>query len=665
MAIAKIQKILIISHLSQSQPLLKAIQKFGSVHISSGDEAAVFKADKQLKAEPKRDRELEETFQKLEKVIGFLKAHRTGKPLATLLAPRAVVDEAAFVKAVSSKENQDLLHKAEKLCNKIDSVDSERAKLESTLESLRPWASMPDDLSDFSSIETVETAIGIVPLKAWQAVSELLAKPESGSVVNIISKTKTSVYCVVITLKEKYADVYKLLRANEFETVNFDAFEGSVAANIEQYQSQIDELKEQKQQFLANAQEMAKSLLELEMMYDYYYNRRLATGTYSSSAATEKTRIIEGWVKTADLPRLREVAGEFDSASICLIEPEADEQVPVDIKNTGWAKPFEVVTRLYGVPQYFEVDPTVFLAPFFAIFFALCLTDAGYGLLMIAASIYLIKKMQTGKGFMVMLLICSVLTIFAGAMTGGWFGSTLLDAAVKFNIGWLETFIVKTTWFNPLEDPMTFLAISIALGYLQIMTGLVVGFFSVLKNDGFFAAVCDKLSWLVMLNSFLVMAASKAGFISAGAGKVAVMLIYISAATILLLSHREGKIGARLGMGSYNLFSAIFYLGDLLSYLRLMALGMATGGVAMAVNIIAGIIGDVPIVGPVLAIIFLIGGHLFNVLQSLLGAFVHSMRLQFVEFFPKFMQGGGKPFEPFKEDYKYVYINQPRKDGAK
>jgi V/A-type H+/Na+-transporting ATPase subunit I len=152
------------------------------------------------------------------------------------------------------------------------------------------------------------------------------------------------------------------------------------------------------------------------------------------------------------------------------------------------------------------------------------------------------------------------------------------------------------------------------------------------------------------------MAAAKSGYLPLPAAKFAIILIIISAATILLLSHREGTVGARLGMGSYNLFSAIFYLGDLLSYLRLMALGMATGGVAMAVNIIAGLVGDTPYVGWLLALIFLIIGHSFNILQSLLGAFVHSLRLQFVEFFPKFLEGGGKDFKPFAEDYKYIYL---------
>ncbi|MFI4912125.1 MAG: V-type ATP synthase subunit I [Sedimentisphaeraceae bacterium JB056] len=658
MAVAGVQKILIISHQSQSENLLKSIQKAGILHILDEESSTVLKADEELKPQVKRDRDTEETFQKLDKAITFLKQHHKGKPLATLLAPRVVVDSYEYQENVESEKTDAVLSKATELNNELTKISSEQDNLNAKLNSLRPWTSLEDDLANLNSLESVDVFSGMVPANNWQKLNEKLNDGQNGASVTVVTETKTQVYFIIVTLKQSSADVYKLLRAEEFEAINFEGLEGSVSENIEKIEKELHFLNERQKDITHQASKLADSLLELEMMYDHYGNKRIAGSVYNKAGITERTRIFEGWVKKDDMHRLKEIVMDFDASSVCPIEPEPDEQVPVEIENKKWAKPFEIITNLYGKPQYFEVDPTVVLAPFFAIFFALCLTDAGYGLLMIGVSIYMMRKMQTGKSFMKLLLICSVLTVFAGAMTGGWFGSTLLDAAQKFNIGWLETFIQKTTWFNPLEDPMTFLVMSIILGYLQIMIGLVVGFFNILKNNGLFAAVCDKLTWLVMLNSFLVMAASKAGYLSPVVGKVAVLLIYVSAAMILFLSHREGGIGARIGMGSYNLFSAIFYLGDLLSYLRLMALGMATGGVAMAVNIIAGIIGDTPYVGPILAIIFLVCGHIFNVLQSLLGAFVHSMRLQFVEFFPKFLEGGGKPFEPFAEEYKYVYIKE-------
>jgi V/A-type H+/Na+-transporting ATPase subunit I len=656
MAIAEVQKILIISHQSQSQALLSAIQKAGIVHMLDDESSAVLKAYEELKTKASRDRESEDTSQKLEKAIAFLKEHRKGEQLASLLAPRVVVDDYKFNETVGSDQPQTLLKKVVELSNEIGKLAGERDNLNLRLESLRPWTPLKDDLANFAQLDSVDVFAGAVPVTNWQQLNDEFEQGDAGANVHTVSSNKTTVYAVILALKEQSSQIHKLLRASEFESVHFEGMKGTVSENIERLEDDLRSVKERSGELTAQATELADSLLDLEILYDHFGNKRIAGEVFNKSGATERTRIFEGWVRKTDIARLKKLINDYDASSMCLMEPEADEEIPVGIVNKSFAEPFEVITRFYGMPRYFEVDPTVILAPFFAIFFALCLSDAGYGLVMIGVSVYMLKRMQFGKGFMRLLLICSILTIFTGAMTGGWFGNTILEAARKFDIGWLESFIAKTTWFNPLEDPMTFLALSIVMGYLQIMTGLIVGYFKVLRNSGFFAAACDKLSWLVMLNSIVVMAVAKSGYLPLPAAKFAIILIIVSAATILLLSHREGTVGARLGMGSYNLFSAIFYLGDLLSYLRLMALGMATGGVAMAVNIIAGLVGDTPYVGWLLALIFLIIGHSFNILQSLLGAFVHSLRLQFVEFFPKFLEGGGKDFKPFAEDYKYIYL---------
>jgi V/A-type H+-transporting ATPase subunit I len=161
-----------------------------------------------------------------------------------------------------------------------------------------------------------------------------------------------------------------------------------------------------------------------------------------------------------------------------------------------------------------------------------------------------------------------------------------------------------------------------------------------------------------MLNCLVLLGLGSSEVISPRAGAIFGWVALVPATTIFLFSHREGGIGARLGMGAYNLFSTVFYLGDVLSYLRLMALGLATAGVAMAVNIIAQTAGDVPYVGFIIAALLIVGGHLFNAAMSSLGAFVHTMRLQFVEFFPKFLVGGGTEFQPLTREYKHVYINR-------
>jgi V/A-type H+-transporting ATPase subunit I len=368
--------------------------------------------------------------------------------------------------------------------------------------------------------------------------------------------------------------------------------------------------------------------------------------------ATRETVVFEGWVRNTDYETLERIVGGFSASTLMKVEPAEDEQVPVEIENRPLIRPFEVITRLYGMPQRFEVDPTVFLAPFFALFFALCLTDAGYGLLILAIMLVAAARTVSDKKLMWMLGICSAATVVAGAATGGWFGDAVQQFAPP-----LEPLRRRLMLFDPLEEPLVFFKLALVLGFVHILTGLLIAFIHDLRRGQYLAAVCDKLSWLVMLNCIVAYAAARMGYLPGPVGSACAAAAVSCAAVILLLSHREGSWAARLGMGLYNLFSTVFYLGDVLSYLRLMALGMVTAGLAIAINVIAQVARDVPYgIGIFLMVLVLAGGHAFNMAISALSAFVHTLRLQYVEFFPKFFAGGGRPFEPLVNKYKYVYI---------
>jgi V/A-type H+-transporting ATPase subunit I len=377
--------------------------------------------------------------------------------------------------------------------------------------------------------------------------------------------------------------------------------------------------------------------------------------TKGTAPATEQTVILEGWVKKNDYPRLQKLVSAFEASSLHKIEPAENENVPVEIENRYYVRPFESITRLYGMPQYSNVDPTIFLAPFFAIFFALCLTDAAYGLLLIAFIAWLIKKIQGDTKMMRMFIICSAVTVLAGALTGGWFG----DAVQQF-LPALKPLRAKVMWFDPLENPMMFFKLSLALGYFQVIFGICVALAHNLKQRQYIAAVFDQITWLVMLNSLVLFGLAKAGVLPEALAGFFGPLALLPAIAIVLFSEREGGWGQRLGMGGYNLFSTVFFVGDILSYARLMALGMVTAGFGMAINVIVAMVAkiQIPVLGFVLAAIIFAGGHLFNAGMSVLSAFVHTLRLQFVEFFPKFFVGGGRAFEPLTKTYNHIYISK-------
>ena len=656
MAVAQMAKVIIVSHRTQASELLEALQREGICHILNADEAIVTRDFPELGASAERPKDIEALLSRLEKSITFLKNYAQAKKgLASVFSPRTVVDEQSYNKVVSDRQIPEIIKQCEQIDASIEKTKSEIEGLYGTLEMLSPWSSLETLIEEIGQLRQTICWAGLLPIQQFEQIEENLS--ELGSAIQQIGTTTDRHACLVVSLKANTDEVQKMLRSAEFEPVNFESMTGTVTDLISEHRKKLDEAGNQLQKQTDEAVVLSENLLKLQIIYDHYQNLLSREQAKDTAPVTEATVLLEGWVKQRDFSRLEKIISGFGASSLTKIKPAEGEEIPVEIENKNYIRPFEVITRLYGMPKHFEVDPTAFLAPFFALFFALCLSDAGYGLVMIGVIAFFIKKIQGDKKLMWMLGICSALTVFAGALTGGWFG----DAVQQLNIGWLNAARDRMLWFDPLDNPMNFFYISLALGYIQIMVGLLIAFGHNLKQKDYIAAIFDQLTWLVMLNSIVLFGVGKAEKIPAEVGSFFGYLALVPAAMIFLFSHREGGIGGRIGMGAYNLFSAIFYMGDVLSYLRLMALGMVTAGLAMAINIIARIAAEIPYgIGFVLMIVVLVGGHSFNLAISGLSAFVHTLRLQYVEFFPKFLVGGGRSFVPLTKQYKHIYISNNR-----
>jgi V/A-type H+-transporting ATPase subunit I len=651
MAVAQMIKVMIVTHRSQASQLLETLQREGICQILNAEEAIVSKDAPDLVQAAKKPGDIETLLARLQRSIVFLKSHaQPQKGLAGMFSPRTVVNEQAYNEVVSDADILKVVDESENLAASIEKTTTEIDNLNVTLDILYPWESLATPVEQIGQLQYTVSWPGLIPSQHFNQVEQDISQFDAA--IQQVGTAAGKHACIIVSLTENAQDVQKLLRSAEFEPVHFESMKGTAADLIRQYSDKLNQARQQLQNYQQAAVSLSKNLLKLQILHDHYKNLLQREQTRDTAPATQHTVILEGWVKRHDYPRLEKVISQYEAASLTQIKPAEDEQVPVEIENKNVIKPFEVITRLYGMPRYFEVDPTKFLAPFFAIFFALCLTDAGYGLVIIAVMIFLIKKLQGDKRLMWMLGICSAVTIVAGALTGGWFG----DAIQQF-LPVLKPVRNKMLWFDPFENPMMFFGLSLAIGYIQIQAGLLIALVYNLKRRDLVAAVCDQATWLVMLNSIVLFGAGKAGVISPLLGTFFGRLALVPAIAILLFSHREGSWAGRIGMGAYNLFSTIFYVGDVLSYLRLMALGMVTAGIAMAVNVIAKISLDIPYgIGVVVMILVLIGGHGFNIAMSGLGAFVHTLRLQYVEFFPKFFAGGGRKFEPLAKKYEHVYI---------
>jgi len=653
MAVSPMSKFIIVSHASEASELLEEVQQEGICQILKGEQALICREWPELRFDENTSRDLKIFVNRLSEVIDFLGSYTKGqKGLSSVLAPRTVIDKDTYERVIRDQKAAQVVTETEDIGKKLESLSTEKEVIKEKLVHLKGWVGLDTPVEELKSTRQVDIFAGLLGEQNFDQASEALG--EAGAALEVVGQIEGKRTCVIGCMTDKTQEIQKLLRGMDFEPAHFENMTGRVSELVSSRQERLAKIEKELKDLRNSATKLAENLLSLKILYDHHRNLIQREETRGSSAATNHAVLLEGWVKKKHYDLLEEVVSRFGASSLNRVEPGESEDIPVEIENKRVIKPFEIITRLYGMPHYYEVDPTLFLAPFFALFFGLCLTDAGYGLALIIISIFLVKKMQGDKKLLAMLGICGVLTVVAGALTGSWFG----DAIQQF-IPALEPLKDKMMWFDPLQDPMTFFVISLALGYVQLITGVCIAFGHNIKRGDFIAAICDQLTWLVILNSVLAFAFAKAGVLPSGLAGILVWLIIAAAVVVLLFSHREGGVGERLGLGFYNLFSSIFYVGDTLSYLRLMALGMVTAGLAMAINVIAKMVMEVPYgVGLVLGILILVVGHGFNMAMNSLGAFVHTLRLQYAEFFPKFFVGGGKLFEPLSKEYKHVYITR-------
>jgi V/A-type H+-transporting ATPase subunit I len=651
MAIARMEKIMIVAHRSQAADLLEALQEAGLVQFLDAERAMVSKEWPELQVEIRRPRDLEEMTSRLEKAIAFLKAHAEEPDPTSLFAPRVEIDAGRLTGVAGGREALDLLDQAEQNQKRLITLGTELEQATERIDRLLAWRELSCRLEELKELSSTAVFTGLVPNQNLAALEEALA--DQAAAMEIVGCTETHKACLILCLHEQAAEVQKILRGADFEAVHLDDMQGTVSQQIEQHRRRLHEIDAQLKEASDRAADLARRRLDLQILFDYTSNLLQRRMAQDSAPATEHTVFLEGWTRRRDYRRVEEIVHRYEACAVTILIPGGDEEPPVEIENGPAVRPFESITRLYGMPAVTDVDPTVFLAPFFALFFGLCMTDAAYGLIMLGFLWWLLRKIKGDKKFVWMMVFCSVTTIIAGALTGGWCGD-----AIQTFVPQLDGARRAVMWFDPMEKPMHFFAISLGLGYVQIIAGVLIAFVHKMKRGDYRSAVFDHLSWLIWLNSLALFGLSKAGMLPALVGTAAGPIAIVPALMIILFSEREGGTGYRIGMGCYNLFSTVFYIGDILSYIRLMALGISSAGFGMAVNVISKQVMGVPYVGWLLGGILFVGMHLFNVANSALSSFVHSMRLQFVEFFTKFLAGGGKEFDPLRKQYKHITVKE-------
>ena len=642
MAILKMKKLRICGVSEEQTQLIRQLQLLGSVEIGApcaltdtqgvqvfcaGDGKS---ADALLRTSARLTSALE-TLKHYETQKGGLFAARPEKTIGELFSDEAYA--AALDTAQAVLDAQDARSR----------LAAEKSRLTAVRESFVPWQQLPLPLETLGTQHT-RILLGTVP--AQTDLEALRAKVfEAADEVQLeqISADQQSLYLLVFVHKCAAEAVGAALREAGFALTTFDGVQGTAAENIRRTDEAIAACEQQDAEKLAELTALAEQKSALQLAFDRCTQEISKAQAADRLVHSEKTFCLGGWVPCEDVGKLEALLSGFCCAwELTDPAPEEYPDVPVKLKNNKLTWPLNMVTEMYSLPAYDGVDPNPLMAPFFILFYGIMMADMGYGLLMILASIIITKKSRpkgtSGQMFGLM-FSCGISTFLMGALTGGFFGDFLPQL-----VGIIDpdtTFKALPSLFTPLDDTITILIGAMALGFVQIVTGMAISFVEKIKKGQIMDAIWEELTWWVVFAGIACMALG-----------VTNIVLYVGLGMVVVGSGWSakgfGKVTAIFG-SVYNHVTG--YFGDILSYSRLMTLMLAGSVIASVFNTLGAIPGNV-----VFFLLVSVAGNGLNFALNLLSCYVHDLRLQCLEYFGKFYKDGGKPFEPLAINTNYVDI---------
>ena len=642
MAILKMKKLRICGVSEEQTQLIRQLQLLGSVEIGApcaltdtqgvqvfcaGDGKS---ADALLRTSSRLTSALE-TLKHYETKKGGLFAARPEKTIGELFSDEAYA--AALDTAQAVLDAQDARSR----------LAAEKSRLTAVRESFVPWQQLPLPLETLGTQHT-RILLGTVP--AQTDLEALRAKVfEAADEVQLeqISADQQSLYLLVFVHKCAAEAVGAALREAGFALTTFDGVQGTAAENIRRTDEAIAACEQQDAEKLAELTALAEQKSALQLAFDRCTQEISKAQAADRLVHSEKTFCLGGWVPCEDVGKLEALLSGFCCAwELTDPAPEEYPDVPVKLKNNKLTWPLNMVTEMYSLPAYDGVDPNPLMAPFFILFYGIMMADMGYGLLMILASIIITKKSRpkgtSGQMFGLM-FSCGISTFLMGALTGGFFGDFLPQL-----VGIIDpdtTFKALPSLFTPLDDTITILIGAMALGFVQIVTGMAISFVEKIKKGQIMDAIWEELTWWIVFAGIACMALG-----------VTNIVLYVGLAMVVVGSGWSakgfGKVTAIFG-SVYNHVTG--YFGDILSYSRLMTLMLAGSVIASVFNTLGAIPGNV-----VFFLLVSVAGNGLNFALNLLSCYVHDLRLQCLEYFGKFYKDGGKPFAPLAINTNYVDI---------
>lgn len=622
---------------SEREALLKTMQDMECVEISSidGSEEALKSGfakpdDKALMSAHEASRAYRTALASLDRFAPEKKG---------MFRKRQGVSRAAFFSAESEENARTAAETINKDTRRLGEIESERTKNEALRATLAPWLTVDAPLGGADGALAV--FFGTAGLNVTDDALKALADSLDGLLTwQQASSDRSLRYLLVMCHGSVKERALSALRDLGFSTVSFRGMTGTAKENDKALAENLAALEKERQEIeqrIAGLGGKREALLEASDRAAIALRREEAK---SRLVGTDKVFLLEGWLPADHCAALEKALEPFTCA-IETREPTEDEypQVPVQLKNNKLTRPLNMVTEMYSLPAYGTLDPNPLMAPFFILFYGIMMADMGYGLLMMIASVIISKKYRpkgmSGELFS-LLGLCGISTFIMGALTGGFFGDFLTQLVAIVSPG---TVFALPKLFDPLDDLTMILIGSMALGMVQIVTGMAISLIEKCKRKKFLDAFFEEITWWIVFIGIALLALGKGAAV-----------LYVGCALVLLGPIVQGKGWGKLTGVFGSLYNHVTgYFGDILSYTRLMALMLAGSVIAQVFNMLAAMPGNV-----IAFIIISMLGNAMNFGLNLLGCYVHDLRLQCLEFFNKFYVDGGKPFRPMTLDTEYV-----------
>lgn len=636
MAIVEMKRIDLLAMRQDQRKLLKAMQKMGCVEVSPiRDEALEAYQSK----DTSRLTQLDSLMERLRWTIGQLSQYNKQKAPFMGNLPDAEQSEVAYIQD-HEEELVAVLDQAEGLEKTGGDLKGQLAHLQVAQEQLEAWKNLDIPVRDIRSTRDVLQYVGTMNKAGLKALNEQLA---GGPVyVQELGEERDTVYVWIAAHASLKQELTAALKDGNFAPAQFGDMQGTVQEQLAAYQGKREALQKEFEGLTGKWQQLSEQLTRLKIWYDLKQIERDQLEAAQRTIGTGSAFLMRGWVPAAQAEQVTETLKKLSpTCAVEVYDPAEGDEPPVLLHNNKFASPFETVVTGFALPAPGSVDPTAVMAPFYALLFGMMLSDAGYGLVMALAIPLLIKLKKPGKSnqkLLWVLFYSAIATVFCGAVYNTWFGFNLPIKSI----------------LDPINDPMPVMVVCMGVGVIHLFAGLGVGMYMNVKRGKPQDAIFDQLSWMLLVSGLIMLVL---GGTAAEIGK----WMAITGVVIILIWAGRAKSRnpfKRLISGLGALYGATSWISDILSYMRLFGMGLATGVIGMVINQLVGMVFSGGIVGAIIGSVLFVGAHAFNLGINALGAYVHSCRLQYIEFFGKFYEEGGVAFRPLTYQTRYVNIHE-------